>query len=76
MVIQLNRRTRINIVLTEANVVSTEPNLEKTIEEVISYLEGMGHTIRNVGFWRSESNGVFTTRLTLCRLPKPANSSV
>ena len=68
---QLTRRTRINIVLREARVSTSEPNLEGTMASVLSYLESLGYTTRQPAFWKSEANGIFIVELKLHPLKSP-----
>ena len=67
MELNVTRRTKVQVVMLEARVSTTDSNLEVARWEVTGALRDMGYLVDPGGFWRGDSNGVFYLRLKLRR---------
>lgn len=67
MEFEVSRRTRVQVVMLEAKVATTDSRLELARGEVTAALKGMGYEVDPGGFWRGDSGGIFYLRLKLRR---------
>ncbi len=67
MELDVTRRTKVQVVMNEARVSTTDSNLEVARWEATGALRDLGYTVDPGGFWRGDSGGIFYLRLKLRR---------